>query len=93
MSAIVQRHLDAIGASMALLNAQLEALRHELASPAPVPAAKEEKPERPERCTGIEDYDCALRDPDARRKRGTLGNPGAWMCAGCRFEGGTTPSS
>jgi hypothetical protein len=88
VSAIVLRHLDAIGASMALLNAQFEALRHELVKPEPPPVAKEVMPERPERCAGIDECECALRNDEARAPRPTFTDRGAWVCVGCRFEGG-----
>jgi hypothetical protein len=87
VSALVLKHLESIGASMALLNAQLEALKHELAPrPAP-PVARESAPERPARCAGVPDARCGLRDDEACLPRGSFGNPNAWQCVGCKYEG------
>jgi hypothetical protein len=82
VSAIVQRHLDAIAASMALLNAQIEALRHAVNTDAP----KRMSVRRLDRCADIDDRRCGLCTEDARKIRSSFSNPGAWTCVGCGYE-------
>lgn len=86
MSALIQRYLDSIAASMALLNGQLEALRHAVQTES-APAIKAARIAVPTRCDGIAERACALQDDAARTSRGNFGNPTAWRCAGCGFEG------
>jgi hypothetical protein len=89
VSQIVQKHLEAIGASMALLNAQLEALKHAVA-PAPVPSARVAVPER---CAGISAADCAEQDGEWYTGRRTLGNPTHEQCRGCGYERSAAPDN
>jgi hypothetical protein len=81
MSALIQRHLDSIAASMKLLNAQLDALRFEV--------AKTEQPamrvELPLRCAGVSSEDCALRDGEWCSVA-SFGDPNRVQCGGCEFE-------
>lgn len=85
MSALITKHLESIGASMALLNAQLEALKHELAVTA-APAARETRPARPALCADVPDQRCALVNDEARIGRASMANPHAWQCVGCKLE-------
>jgi hypothetical protein len=71
---VLQRHLDAIAATLQLAQAQIEAARHALTLHVEQPA-----PERPERCVGTPDEQCALKDDSA--KRALMG--GAFACTGC----------
>jgi hypothetical protein len=79
VSELVLRHLDAIGASMALLNAQLSALRHAVGEP-----VKGARLSIPERCNGVEKNQCAEQDGEWLSKS-TLADPGAEKCRGCGF--------
>lgn len=86
----MQRHLDGIEATVALLSAQLAALRHALQHPPAVtPVAREVGLERQLRCLGVADEHCALRNEEAKQSRATFGDRQAWRCAGCAFESGT----
>lgn len=76
MSALLAKHLDAIAASLQLLLAQVEAARHALTIPAPATSA----PSVPDRCVGIPEERCVLRDPDAGRP--LMG--GVTVCVGCQ---------
>jgi hypothetical protein len=74
---VILRHLDAIGASMALLNAQLEALRHAVGEP-----VKGARISIPDRCNGVDPGACAEQDGEWLSKS-TLADPGAKKCKGC----------
>lgn len=94
MSELILRHLDSIAASMALVNAQIQAVRHAVETEARAKQAPQVKaPELPMRCAGVEDARCALRDEEARKSRGSFGSPKCWRCVGCGFESDTAPVS
>lgn len=90
MSDVAQKHLEAIAASVALLGAQIEALRHELAPKQAPPVAREVTPKRLPRCQDVPDVRCALMNEDAAQSRSNFSNPHAWQCVGCKYEGATT---
>lgn len=88
MSAIVLKHLDALAASMALQNAQLDALRHAITLETPIPSAR---PSLPARCAGIDPFACALQGGDWNRTKANFGDPTLMQCIGCDYtcSGGT----
>lgn len=81
MSAIIQKHLDAITASMALLSGQIEALRYAVTEP-----PKQAPAELPARCAGVHAAHCALRDGEWDHGRRSFGNPTVVRCGGCGDE-------
>lgn len=86
MSAVLQRHLDAIEAQLGLLQVQFQTLRHALTPPAP-PKVTVELPPRPATCEGIAEDRCAFRNEDARAPRTSFAAPNGWQCRGCRATG------
>lgn len=40
----------------------------------------------PDRCNGVPDERCGLKDDDARMSVGSLRNPDTWQCRGCRVR-------
>lgn len=88
MSAIVLKHLDAIAASMTLLNAQLAAARHAIAIEVPIPSAR---PSLHARCAGVSTEVCALQDGEWNRAKANFGDPNLVQCVGCGYtcSGGT----
>lgn len=87
--AVLAGHFAAIDASLELLRVQMEALKHYMASkPEPsreLPAATFGE-DLPERCKSIDPSRCGLQDEDARMARGTMSDPNAWQCVGCRVK-------
>jgi hypothetical protein len=88
MSAVLLRHLDALAASVTLLEAQISALRHAVQSEQvkEVPRARLSLPPR---CVTVEERRCALQNDEAMQQRGNFGDPNAWSCAGCGYVEGT----
>jgi len=81
VSVLIQKHLDALEASMRLGLAQIEAARHAMDAPKPAPVQKDSVA----RCADIPEGQCAKVDGlDARFSRETFGDPAAWKCKGCR---------
>ena len=75
MSDVLKRHLDAMAASLALLSAQIEAMRHALGEITPVDVLN-----RPESCRGVEADRCVHLSPEA----GTRLMGGVVVCVGCQ---------
>ena len=80
---VVRKHLVSIEATFELLRVQVAALRHELGIEA-TPKARVSLPERPERCKGVDEAMCGVRNADARVSRSNFTEPHSWMCMGCR---------
>ncbi len=76
---LIERHLDAISASVALLTAQIDAARHALRIAAPAQAGQAAVT-LPARCVGIPEAQCVLRDDAAGRQ--VMG--GVTVCVGCQ---------
>lgn len=80
---VVLKQVDAALAQVGVLQVQLQTIRHCLTE-TPKPTAR---PALAERCKGIESGKCALQSVDAALSKASFGDPHAWTCAGCRFEG------
>ncbi len=81
MSDVILKHLDAIAASLSLLQAQIEAARHAVQIAAPIP--KVSTPGRVSTCDGIPDVHCARMNEDAVLSKASFGDPTAAVCRGC----------
>lgn len=82
MNDVTQRHLESIGATLALLGAQMAALGHALNAQETPQAA----PRLP-RCQDVNPALCALTEDEARLDKRSFGAPNAWECRGCGHVG------
>jgi hypothetical protein len=82
MSDVLLKHLDALAASVALMQGQIAAMRHAVAPP-PVPKITVPEPDRLEQCDGVPEAHCARMNEDARISKASFGNPHAGECKGC----------
>lgn len=86
---LILKHLDAIDATIGVLEVQSQTIRHLLLAspeaPRETPAPKID--ERPERCRQVPQAFCGLvtDDEDARLDISTLGGD-AWKCNGCGYR-------
>lgn len=84
MTDVFVKHLDAISASVALIQGQISAMRHamQMATPA-VPRVTVSEPDRLDQCDGVPEAHCARMNEDARISKASFGNPHATECKGC----------
>jgi len=82
VSDVLLKHLDALTATLALMQGQIAAARHAVSMQmaASVPTLR---PVKLERCEGVRDDYCALLNEDARQERGSFTEPHAATCRGC----------
>lgn len=82
---VLLAQLDALDAQIELLKVQAQGIRHHVTTetPPPGPTARLSLPDR---CQGMAESRCALRDDRARMVRGSFADPHAWQCAGCRYR-------
>jgi hypothetical protein len=80
---VIAKHLEAIGATVALLQAQIQEARIacQLAAPRQIP--KVQPLGRLPQCDGVPDVHCARLNEDARISKASFGNPTAAECKGC----------
>lgn len=81
MSALIQKHLDALEATMRLGLAQIDAARHACAAES-VPTVRVSTPDR---CADVPEERCAMREGEWV-SRGTLADPHRVKCQGCGHE-------
>jgi hypothetical protein len=78
---VLKGHLDAIGATLALLEAQVIALGKHVLTAETMPASA--APVTDPICAAMDPHACGRQDEDARRSRATFTDPQAWVCGGC----------
>jgi hypothetical protein len=80
---VVAASFDAMEAQIELLRVQVIGVRQRLQALAESQAPRVEH-SLPDRCNGIAEHRCGLRDEGARIPCGNLREPGKWQCRGCR---------
>jgi hypothetical protein len=82
VSELIQKHLDAIAATMQIGLAQIDAARHALNTPPTTTEMPAARLSIPERCNGVDKNLCAEQDGEWVSKA-TLADFSAAKCKGC----------